>query len=92
VLEGLTSETITTSLKGSFETVIREGIAKTLNLSELTLADVREGTSSAKNKALIPVTATLATRTNQSIPLRFEALKINGRYFLFQRMVWQSAN
>ncbi|QMU27615.1 hypothetical protein [Adhaeribacter radiodurans] len=92
VLEGLTSESITASLKESFETVIREGISKTLNLTELTLADVREGTSSAKNKALIPVTATLTTRTNQSLPLRFEVLKINGRYFLFQRMIWQSAN
>ncbi|PSR52120.1 hypothetical protein AHMF7605_00575 [Adhaeribacter arboris] len=92
VLEGLTSEAITSSLKESFETVIREGISKTLNLTELTLADVRTGTNSAKNKAMIPVTATLSTRTNQSFPLRFEALKINGRYFLFQRMAWQSAN
>ncbi|MDQ3289853.1 MAG: hypothetical protein M3Q05_01040 [Bacteroidota bacterium] len=92
VLEGLTSEVITSSLKESFENVIREGISKTLNLTELTLSDVRAGTPNSKNKALIPVTAVLATRTDQSLPLRFEALQINGRYFLFQRMVWQSSN
>lgn len=92
LLENLTAEDISASLQESFETVIREGISKTLNLTELTLADVKAGKPDAKNKILIPVTATLTTRTNQPLPLKFEALKINGRYFLFQRMQWQHAN
>ncbi len=92
MLEELTATAITASLKESFETIIREGVEKTLNLSELTLADVRTGKPDAKNKMLLPVTATLNTRANQPLPLRFEALKINGRYFLFQRMQWQTVN
>ena len=61
-------------------------------MSELTLSDVKTGTPDAKHKMLIPVTATLTTRTNQPLPLKFEALKINNRYFLFQRMQWQESN
>lgn len=92
VLEEVTAATITARLQESFGTVVQEGIDKTLNLSELTLADVRTGKPSPKNKMLLPVTATLTTRANQSLRLRFEALKINGRYFLFQRLEWQAAN
>ena len=92
VMENLSAEDLTTSLQESFETVIREGISKTINMSELTLSDVKTGTPDAKNKMLIPVTATLTTRTNQPLPLKFEALKINNRYFLFQRMQWQESN
>ena len=92
VLQEVTAEEVTTILREAFNTVIQEGVDKTLNLTELTLGDVREGKSSAKNKVLIPVTATLTTKANQALPLQFEALKINGRYFLFQRMEWQASN
>ena len=92
VLQDLTAEEVNTTLREAFNTVIQEGVDKTLNFAELTLGDVREGKSSVKNKVLIPVTATLTTRANQALPLRFEALKINGRYFLFQRMEWQASN
>lgn len=92
LLENLTTARLTAQLKESFNTVIQEGVAKTLNLSELTLADARAGQPDAKNKMLLPVTATLTTRANQAVPLRFEALQINGRYFLFQRLEWQSVN
>lgn len=90
VLQDLTAEEVTSALRESFNAVIQQGIDKTLNLTELTLGDVRAGSPNSKNKVLIPVTATLNTRDNQPLPLRFEALKINGRYFLFQRMEWQS--
>lgn len=92
VIEGLTAEAVAATLKESFDTVVREGLSKMLNLNELTLADVRTGNPGPKNKMLLPVTATLTTRTNQTLPLRFETLKINGRYFLFQRLEWQSVN
>lgn len=92
VLEDLTADDVTTSLRTAFENIIRQGIDKTLNLKELTLGDVRASNPSPKNKALIPVTATLTTQANQSLLLRFEALKIDGRYFLFQRMEWQAVN
>ena len=88
LLDELTTARLTSRLKESFNTVIQEGIAKTLNISELTLADARAGQPDAKNKMLLPVTATLTTRANQALPLRFEALQINGRYFLFQRIEW----
>ncbi|QNF33864.1 hypothetical protein HUW51_14460 [Adhaeribacter swui] len=91
VLQDLTADDVTASLRESFDAVIQAGVDKTLNLAELTLGDVRAGNASSKNKALIPVTATLTTRDNQPLALRFEALKINGRYFLFQRMEWQAS-
>ncbi|RDC64063.1 hypothetical protein [Adhaeribacter pallidiroseus] len=92
VLQDLTAEEVTATLREAFNTVIQEGIDKTLNLTELTLGDVREGKASPKNKVLIPVTAILTTRADQVLPLQFEALKINGRYFLFQRLEWQAGN
>jgi hypothetical protein len=92
VLQDLTAEEVTTTLREAFNTVIQEGIDKTLNLTELTLGDVRTGKPDSKNKILIPVTAILTTKANQALPLRFEALNINGRYFLFQRMEWQGSN
>jgi len=84
VLENLAA----TDLKNSFETdlqnVIQEGVSKTLNWTDLTVADTKTGKGTRKNRLLLPVETVLQTKQNQPISLVYEVIKLKNRYYLFR--------
>jgi len=77
-----------TDLKNSFETdlqtVVQEGVAKTLNWSELNLAETKTGKGSEESRLLFPVETVLQSKLNQPVSLLYEVVKINNRYYLFR--------
>jgi len=77
-----------TDLKNSFETdlqtVVQEGVAKTLNWSDLGVADTKTGKGSEESRLLFPVETVLQTKLNQPVSLLYEVVKIKNRYYLFR--------
>jgi len=77
-----------TDLQNSFDTdlqkIVQEGVSKTLNWSELEVADTKTGKGTSKNSVLFPVETVLQTKQNQPVSLVYEVIKLKNRYYLFR--------
>lgn len=86
VLENLTADDYKNNLKAEYEKLVQQGVGKTLNWTDMHVMDALPGKGTRKNKMLQPVEAVFQNKQNQSVRVAFEAVKLNNRYYLFQRM------
>ena len=84
VLENKSNTDLKNSFETDLETIVQEGVAKTLNWSELSVAETKTGTGSEESRLLFPVETVLQSKLNHPVSLLYEVVKINNRYYLFR--------
>jgi len=84
VLENNSASDLQNSFETDLQKVVQKGVSKTLNWSELGVADTKTGKESKKNRLLFPVETVLQTKQNQPVSLLYEVVKIKNRYYLFR--------
>jgi hypothetical protein len=89
LLQNSTAADIKTRFKTNYDKVIQQAIGRTLNWSELELAETKVGKGSAKNPMVQPITLTLTHKVKPPVQLLLETAKVNNRYYLFPRMELQ---
>jgi hypothetical protein len=86
VLETNNAAAMQNRFKTDFQTLIQQGISRALNWSDLSLAEARAGKPDPKNPMLLPVALRLQNKQNQFLTIRFEAIRLHDRYYLFRRV------
>ena len=89
LLQNSTAIDVKNRFKSQYEEVIQQGISRTINWSELELAETKVGKGSVKNPMVQPLTLTLAHQAKAPVQLMLETAKVNNRYYLFQRIELQ---
>jgi hypothetical protein len=90
VLEANTAETMDNQFKTDFQTLVQQGVTRALHWSDLSLAEARAGKPDPKNQMLLPVELRLQSKQNQLLTIRFEAVRLHNRYYLFRRVEMSS--
>ncbi len=85
VLEDHSIDDLKSSFRADFEALQNKSLEQKVSFQEINLMEVEAGAPRKANR-VIPVNLLLSDRSNQTMALVFEALKINGRYFLFQHI------
>lgn len=93
-MKAVLEEQSVADLRNGFETdfsaLMQHGVDKTLNWSEMQVAETMAGKPTPKNRMLYPVEMILQTKQHRLVLIVFEAVKINNRYFLFRGIQFKS--
>ncbi|MDX5347851.1 MAG: hypothetical protein LPK19_11450 [Hymenobacteraceae bacterium] len=87
LLELLEPEQLYQNFQDEYRQVVEKGVNGMLNWSDMRLTDVMPGTPSAKNPMIVPVEMILADQYTRMCSIKFNAVKLNNRYLLFQHML-----
>jgi hypothetical protein len=90
LMQAHTAADVESRFKNDFQALIQQSVSQTLNWSDLSMAEARAGKPDPKNQMLLPVELRLQTKLNQFLTIRFEALRLHNRYFLFERVQMKS--
>jgi hypothetical protein len=90
ILENQTGTDLKNTFQTDLKTLIQDGVAKTLNWTDMHLAETKMGQSTAKNRMLRPVELVLQAKNNQMVNLVFETIQLNNRYYLFRGIRFKS--
>jgi hypothetical protein len=90
LLEANSAAEMEDRFKTDFQTLVQQAVSRSLNWSDLSLAEARAGSPDPKNPMLLPVELRLQSRQNQLLTIRFEAVRLQNRYFLFRRVEMSS--
>ena len=88
VFRDLSAEQISGRFKEDYKQLIEQSISRRINWAETKLAETIPRKETNQGQPLFPVEMVLRDRANQEIKLVFEAINLNGRYFLFRRIAF----
>lgn len=86
VVQELSLADYRSNLKAEYQALVQQGISNTLNWTDMQVVEAQVGKGTRKNQLLQPVLAILQNKQNQQVQVAFEVIKLNRRYYLFQRM------
>lgn len=88
VFRNLTAEQISGRFKEDYNQMIARSVSRNINWAEVNLAEAIPRKETNKGQPLFPVEMVLRDRANQEIKVVFEAIYLNGRYFLFRQIAF----
>lgn len=90
LLENTSADDLKNNIKIKFDDLVQQGVSRTINWSEMALAETKVGKGSAKNPMVQPVILTFTNKAKQPVQLTLETARLNNRFYLFQRMELKS--
>lgn len=84
ILENQTVTDLKTSFQADLKNLIQEGVGKTLNWTNMQVAETKVGNTTTKNRVLRPVELMLQAKDNQMVNITFETINLNNRYYFFR--------
>lgn len=88
VLENLSADQISGRFREDYNQLIEQSIPRRINWAEVNLTETIARKETNKGQALFPVELDLRDRANQQFKVIFEAIQLDGRYFLFRQIAF----
>ena len=86
VLQNLDPEQIMAQFKEDYQRLVDASMTRRINWAETSLTDFTSQPPADEERRVFPVELVLSDRTNQQFKVVFEAVELDGRYFLFRRI------
>jgi hypothetical protein len=75
--------------KQEYAQMISKSVNRRINWAEMTLTETMARKETNQDQTLFPVEMKLRNRANEQFKVIFDAVKLDGRYFLFRRLALQ---
>jgi hypothetical protein len=88
MLSALSPEQIREQFKSDYAQLIEQSVTRNINWAEVILAESIPQKQTGQDQTLLPVEMVLTDRANKQFQIVFEAVELDGRYFLFRRLAY----